>query len=74
VDYRWGVAMALTNLAALVLQQGHPQEARQLIEESGKLFDGLTKTLSTNAQFQQHHDRHIRVRDAIRQSLDAKSP
>src|SRR5262249_51832686 len=32
VDYRWGVAMTLTNLAAVVLQQDRPKDARELIE------------------------------------------
>jgi hypothetical protein len=72
VDYRLGVAMALTKLAAVVLQQDHPKEARELIEESGKIFEDLTKTLGNNAHFQQHHDRYARVRDAIQQHLKSK--
>jgi tetratricopeptide (TPR) repeat protein len=74
VDYRWGVAMALTNLAAVVLQQDRPKDAREPIEESGKIFDDIKKSLGTNADFQQHHAKHIRIRDAIRQRLEAKNP
>jgi tetratricopeptide (TPR) repeat protein len=36
VDYRWGVAMALTNLAGVVLEQGRAKDAREPIEESGQ--------------------------------------
>jgi serine/threonine-protein kinase len=74
VDYRWGVAMALTNLAAVVLQQDRPKDALGLIEESGKIFDDIKKSLGNNAEFQQHHAKHIRIRDAIQQSLKAKNP
>jgi hypothetical protein len=74
VDYRWGVAMALSNLADVVHQQDRPKDARELIEESGKIFDDLKKSLGTNAEFQEHHAKHIRTRDAIRRSLGAKDP
>jgi serine/threonine-protein kinase len=74
VDYRWGVAMALTNLAEVVLQQDRPRDARELIEVSGKIFDDIKKSLGTNADFQQHHAKHIRIRDAIRRNLEAKNP
>src|SRR5262249_55447808 len=73
VDYRWGVAMALTNLAAVVLQQDRPKDARELIEEAGRIFDDLRKALRTNDEFRQHDEKHARIRDAIRRRLDAKS-
>ena len=69
VDYRWGVAMALTNLAGVVLQQDRVKDASELIEESGKIFDDLIKTLGANAHFKEHHDKYTRVRDAVRQRL-----
>jgi hypothetical protein len=74
VDYRWGVAMAFTNLAAVVLQQGRPKDAREFIEEAGRIFDDIKKSLGTNGEFQQHHAKHVRIRDAIRRSLEASSP
>jgi serine/threonine-protein kinase len=72
VDYRWGAAKTLGNLAAVMLQQGRPEDALELVEESGKIFDDLKKTLGNNAQFQEHYNKYTRIRDAIRKSLDAK--
>ena len=66
--------MALSNLAAVVLQQDRPRDARELVEESGKLFDDLRKPLGTNAHFQKHYEAHTKIRDAIRRSLETKSP
>jgi len=74
VDYRWGVAMTMTNLAAVLLEQGRTKDARELIEESGKIFDELEKPLGTNPLFRDHHEKQRRVRDEIRQASDAKSP
>jgi serine/threonine-protein kinase len=74
VDLRWGVAMALTNLADVVLQQGRPKDAREFIEDAGRIFDDIKKSLGSNGEFQQHHAKHVRIRDAIRRSLEAKSP
>jgi serine/threonine-protein kinase len=74
VDYRWGVAMTLTNLAAVVLQQDRPKDAREPIEESGKIFDEIKKALGNNTDFQQHFEKHTRIRDEIRRRVEAKSP
>jgi tetratricopeptide (TPR) repeat protein len=74
VDHRWGVAMVLTNLAAVVLQQDRPKDALALIEESGKIFDNLKKALGANVDFQQQLEKHSRLRGAIQQKLDAKNP
>jgi tetratricopeptide (TPR) repeat protein len=73
VDYRWGVAMTLTNLAEVVIQQGRSKDARELIDESGKIFEELNKTLGTNANFQENRDKNKRIRDALRQNPDGKS-
>jgi tetratricopeptide (TPR) repeat protein len=74
MDYRWGVAMALTNLADVVLRQDRPRDAREFIEEAGRIFDDIKKSLGTNGEFQQHYAKHVRTRDAIRRSLEARSP
>jgi serine/threonine-protein kinase len=74
MDYRWGVAMASTSLADVVLQQDRPKDASELIEQAGKIFDDLEKPLGANPEFRQHHEKNKRVRDAIRQRLEAKSP
>jgi hypothetical protein len=74
MDYRWGVAMTLTNLADVVLQQGRPKDARELIDESAKIYDDIRKSLGGNAEFQQHHAKHLRMRDSIRRRLEAKNP
>jgi serine/threonine-protein kinase len=72
VDYRWGVAMTLTNLAAVVLQQNRPKDALEPIEEAGKIFDDIKKSLGTNADFEQHRAKQTRIRDEIQRSLEAK--
>jgi hypothetical protein len=74
VDHRWGVAMTSTNLAEVLLQQNRPADARELIEEAGKIFDGLTKTLGDNVHFRAHQGKQKRVRDEIRLRLDARKP
>jgi hypothetical protein len=74
VDYRWGVAMALSNLAEVVVQQDRPKEALSFIDEAGPMFDNLSKTLGTHAEFQQHTAKHARIRVAIWRQLDAKRP
>jgi tetratricopeptide (TPR) repeat protein len=74
VDHRWSVAMALTNLAGVVLEQGRAKDAREPIEESGKIFDELKKALGTNTDFQQHSEKHTRIRDEMRRRVEAKSP
>jgi tetratricopeptide (TPR) repeat protein len=74
VDYRWGVAMTLTNLADVVLQQDRARDARELIEEPGRIYDDLQRALGTNDEFRQHREKHIRIRDAIRQRLESKRP
>jgi serine/threonine-protein kinase len=74
VDYPWGVAMTLSNLAAIVFQHGRLKEARELIHESGKIFDELRTRLGTNADFQQHQETHTRIRNAIKQSMDSQRP
>ena len=74
VDYRWGLAMALSNLAAAMLQQDRPRDARGPIEESSTIFNDLKKSLGTNAEFQKHYELHTSIRDAIRRSPAPKSP
>jgi serine/threonine-protein kinase len=74
VDYRWGVAMVLANLAGVVFQQDRPRDAGKLIEESGRIYEDIKRSLGTNADFQQHFAKHIRIRDEIRRSLKAKNP
>jgi tetratricopeptide (TPR) repeat protein len=74
VDYRWGVAMTATSLANVLLQQNRPKEARDLIEESAKLYDDIAKKLGTNADFHQNHEEHKRVRNAIRQRASGNEP
>jgi hypothetical protein len=41
VDSRWGVAMVLTNVAAIANQEGRPREALDLGGEAAKIFAGL---------------------------------
>jgi hypothetical protein len=74
MDYRWGVAMALTDLADVVLQQDRPGDARGPIEEASKIYDALDKPLGANPEFREHREKNKRIRDAIRQRLEAKSP
>ncbi len=71
VDYRWGVAMVLTNIAVVADHQGRPHEALGLLEESKKIFDDLSEKLGKNTDFQQHLAKNIQVREAARQHLDA---
>ncbi len=71
VDYRWGVAMVLTNIAAVADHQGRPMEALGLLEESKKIFDDLSEKLGKNTDFQQHVAKNVSVREAARQHLDA---
>ncbi len=73
VNYRWDVAMVLTNLAAVIVAQDRHNEARKLIEESKKIFDDLAGKLGTNDEFQQHLTKHARVNEAIRKFQSSKS-
>jgi tetratricopeptide (TPR) repeat protein len=72
VDYRRGVAMALTNLAAVVVGQGRDKEALGLIEEAGKICNDLSPWLSGTPAFQGALATHARVRDVIQQHLKSK--
>jgi serine/threonine-protein kinase len=71
VDYRWGVAMSLTNLAGVVLKQGRAKEAGDVIEEASPIFEAVKPSLENNADFQDHYQKHRQIRDAIRKSLEA---
>ena len=73
VDYRWGVAMALTNLAAVIVEQDRREDARRLIEESKKIFNDLSGKLGKNSEFQEHLAKHARVRDVLRNYLSRKN-
>jgi len=73
VDYRWGVAMSLTNLAGVVLEQGRAMDAREPIEESGRFFAELKKAVGTNTDFQQNYEKHTHIRDEMRR-VEGKSP
>ncbi len=73
IDYRWGRAMVLTNIAAVVVQD-RPKEALGLIEEAGKLFEDLSRTLGSDAEFQQHRVKHAHVHEAVRKQLESKGP
>jgi tetratricopeptide (TPR) repeat protein len=74
IDYRWGVAMALTNVAAVAVEQGRHEEAAGLLEESRKLFDDLSPRLGKNSNFQEHLAKNVRVREVVRQHLNANHP
>jgi len=74
VDYRWGIAMVLTNIAAVLDQQDRRDEALVLIEEAGRMFNELSGTLGGNREFQAHHAKHARLRELTRQHANAKSP
>jgi hypothetical protein len=74
VDYRWGVAMALTNLAAVVDHQGRPVEAIGPVEEAAKLFADLSAKLSKNEAFQGHRSKNEQLRERIRRRRDASRP
>ena len=74
VEYRWGVALALANLATVIDQQGRPKEALPLLEESKPIFDDLATKLGTNEAFQKDQATHARTLEAIRMHLNAKKP
>jgi serine/threonine-protein kinase len=74
VDYRWGVAMVLTNIAAVADQQGRLDEAVGLLEESKKLFDDLSPKLGKNSNFQEHLTKNTRLREAVRLHRSPKTP
>jgi tetratricopeptide (TPR) repeat protein len=73
VDYRWGVAMALTNLAAVIVEQDRHEDARRLIEESKKIFNDLSGKLGKNSEFQEHLTKHARVSEVLRNYLNRKN-
>jgi hypothetical protein len=64
----------LTDLADVVLQQDRPKDASELIEQAGKIYDDLEKPLGANPEFREHREKNKRIRDAIRQRLEAKRP
>ena len=74
VDYRWGVALALSNLAEVLDQQGRPGEAVGPIEEAAKIFADLSPKLGNHEEFQENRDKHKSLREAIRRHLDASKP
>jgi hypothetical protein len=57
-----------------VLEQGRAKDAREPIEESGKILDDLKKALGTNADFQQNYEKHTHIRDEMRRRVEAESP
>jgi tetratricopeptide (TPR) repeat protein len=74
VDCRWGVAMTLTNVAALADHQGRSSEALGLLEEAKKLFDGLLEKLGKNEEFVKDRGKNLRILDTVRQHLSASRP
>jgi Tetratricopeptide repeat len=74
VDYRWGAAMTLTNIAAVADHLGRPKEALVLLDESNRLFDDLSEKLGKHSDFQKHRAKNDRVREEVRQHIDAKRP
>jgi tetratricopeptide (TPR) repeat protein len=74
VDYRWGVAMTLTNIAADAVHLGRPKEALELLDESSRIFDDLSEKLGKKSEFRQHRAKNGRLREQVRQHLAAKRP
>ncbi len=72
VDYAWGVAMSLTNLADVLFQQGRGGDARGLIEEAARIYDSVKGELAANVNFQKDYAKHQRIREAIRKAVEAK--
>ena len=50
IDYRWSVAMVLTNIAAVADQRGGTKEALGLVDEAAKLFVSLSAALGANRE------------------------
>ena len=74
VDYRWSVAMVLTNIASVVHHQARDEEARQLLDESKKIFGELTASQGANAAFQRHVAKNASVLQAVQRQLNTKIP
>jgi serine/threonine protein kinase len=74
VDYRWSVALVLSNIAALADQRGRYKEAFALVDESKMIFDDLSKTtFDKHEDFQQDFAKCTNLRTTIQSHLDTKS-
>ena len=71
IDYRWSVAMVLTNIAAVADQRGRAREALDLVEEAAKLFVNLSDSLGKDENFQGHRSKNEQLRELIRRHLDS---
>lgn len=64
--------MALTNIAAVVDQQGRPAEAVGAFEEAAGIFADLSAKPGKNQEFQGHRANNEELRQRLRRRPEAR--
>ena len=66
VEYKWGVAMTLSNIGEVVDRLGRPKEALDLIDEARGIFHELAQKLNKDERFEQNRAHNDRLREQVR--------